>query len=122
MKYRKLDENGDMIFGNNKYDFLLDTNAVAQAIKTKILLLKKEWWEDVRIGTPLFTSMLGSAMIPEQKTAIDLVLRDRILEVPNVESILDFESEFDRNKRKYLMRCKVETSFNKIETIEMLFD
>ncbi len=111
MKYRKLDKDGDMIFGHNKYDFLIDKEAVAQAIKTKILLLRREWWEDVRTGTPMFTDIIGSKIVTNRKDAIDLILRDRILEVPNVETILDFKSEFDTVNRVYSMSCNVETSF-----------
>lgn len=121
MKYRKMDENGEYIFGHGKYDFLLNSEAVAQAIKTKILLLKREWWEDVLIGTPLFNGMLSSRMSNEQKTAIDLILRDRIMEVENVETIIEFKSEFDNVKRAYSMRCKVETSFGDT-TVKMVFE
>ena len=41
MKYRRMDENGDYIFGLNEQGFLKDNEAVAQAILTKIKLLKR---------------------------------------------------------------------------------
>ena len=44
MKYRKLDNNGDYSFGSGFSDFVYDKNAIAQAIKTKILLFYGEWW------------------------------------------------------------------------------
>ena len=53
MKYRKLDENGDYSFGNNSLDFISDADAIAQAIKTKILLFYGEWWENTAIGIPM---------------------------------------------------------------------
>lgn len=115
MKYRKMDENGDYVFGLNEQGFFKDKEAVAQAILTKIKLLKGEWWEDVTEGTPLFESVLGRNLTDDSKTAIDLILKDRILSVENVETILTFDSYIDNKSRTYNMQCEVQTNFN--ETI-----
>ena len=50
MRYRALDDNGDMTFGGNNKNFLKDIKAVIQAIKTRIKLLKGEWWENTETG------------------------------------------------------------------------
>ena len=60
MKYRKLDNNGDYSFGSGFSDFVYDKNAIAQAIKTKILLFYGEWWEQIDDGIPMFQSILGA--------------------------------------------------------------
>ena len=39
MRYRRLDENGDYVFGHGISDFCLDSDAVLQAAKTKLLFL-----------------------------------------------------------------------------------
>lgn len=111
MKYRRLDENYDMCFGHDRYDFIKDSEAVAQAVRTKILLFRREWWEDVKEGTPLFTDIIGSQMVAGKKEAIDLILRDRIFEVPHVETIKNFKSEFNSKTRTYSLYCAIETSF-----------
>lgn len=111
MRYRKLDKNYDMVFGHDKYDFLQDAEAVAQAVRTKILLFRREWWEDVQEGTPMFTDIVGSQMVADKQNAVDLILRDRILEVPHVETIKEFKSKLDSKKRTYSMYCSIETSF-----------
>ena len=54
MKYRKQLANGDYSFGNNIQDFYTGQEAIAQAIKTKILLFYGEWWEDISQGIPMF--------------------------------------------------------------------
>ena len=59
--YRKLDQNGDPIWGNGQGSFVSDIDAVAQAIYTRLRLLFGEWWENLSIGTPLFQSMLGQS-------------------------------------------------------------
>lgn len=119
MKYRKLDENGDYVFGLNEQGFYSDTEAVAQAILTKIKLLSGEWWEDVNEGTPMFQQVLGAKMTENSKNAIDLILRDRILSVPNVETITAFQSKIDARTRKYVMECNVSTSFGEIEGLTL---
>ena len=121
MKYRRMDENGDYIFGLNEQGFLKDNEAVAQAILTKIKLLKGEWWEDVNEGTPLFESILGIGAVQGSKNAIDLIIRDRILSVENVETISYFKSEIDNASRTYMLYCDVETKLGKIENLNINF-
>ncbi len=121
MKYRRMDENGDYIFGLNEQGFLKDNEAVAQAILTKIKLLKGEWWEDVNEGTPLFESILGIGAVQGSKNAIDLIIRDRILSVENVETISYFKSEIDNASCTYMLYCDVETKFGKIENLNINF-
>lgn len=69
-KYRRLDENGDMTFGNNKFDFVKDLEAVRQAIQTRLKLLKGEWWENSEEGLPLFQEILASRNIDKTKRII----------------------------------------------------
>lgn len=83
MRYRKLDENGDMTFGNNKFDFLKDLEAVAQAIQTRLKLLKGEWWENLEEGLPLFQNILASRNIEKAKK----IIRSRIQNTQGVLSV-----------------------------------
>ncbi len=55
MIYRKLDENRDYIFGRGKNAYPEGADAVAQAIKSRLLLLYSEWWEDLEDGLPIFS-------------------------------------------------------------------
>ena len=117
LKYRRLDENGDYIFGHSNYDFLEDIEAVAQAIYTKIKLLQGEWWEDVQSGTPLFQSMLGGKVTNNTKDALDLIIRDRILEVDGVNYLQDFESSIDSVKRTYTFKTTVNTIYGELQEL-----
>lgn len=119
MKYRKMDVNGDYVFGLNEQGFLKDNEAVAQAAVTKIKLLKGEWWEDVSEGTPFFQSILGINATLESKIAIDLIIRDRILQVENVETIVTFKSEIDNVSRSYMLYCELETNFGELIKVEI---
>ena len=91
MKYRRLDENGDYTFGNNEGNFLYDNDAVAQAVKTKILLFYQEWWENISIGIPFFQSIAGKVSNNNLKMTITLLLKDRILEIQEVSSVDNIE-------------------------------
>ncbi|MGG3884362.1 hypothetical protein [Brevibacillus panacihumi] len=105
MRYRPMDGSGDYTMGK---PFLVDAAAVGQAIKTKLLLLKEEWWEQKEDGLPLFQNILGTTNTGDLQ-AIDLLIQERILATPNVNQILNFESNY--NNRTYSFQCKVETSF-----------
>ena len=79
VKYRRL-INGDYSFGRNNGDFLTGIDAVSQAIRTRLLLLKGEWWEDTEQGLPLFQSILGQY----ETQPIDLLVQDTISNTKDV--------------------------------------
>lgn len=112
MRYRKLN-NGDYTFGGNANDFYSGTLAVAQAIKTNLLLLYGEWWEDISKGLPLFQNILGQSGLPENVHAVDLLVREVISNTQGVLSISDFSSSYD--KRTYTVtNCTVQTQYGEV--------
>lgn len=117
MKYRKLVD-GDYSFGNNKNDFVTGTLAVSQAIKTNLLLLYGEWWEDIDKGLPLFLHILGQAGMPQNVQAADLLVRDVISNTPGVTNIKKFTSTYEN--RTYSLTCTVETQYGDA-TVEVTF-
>lgn len=105
MRYRALDENGDMTFGANKNNFLTGIEAVIQAIKTRLKLLKGEWWENTDEGFPLFQEILGSQ--DEQK--VKKLITERIQQTEGVLSVTNIEINF--NARKLNFSCTVSTVY-----------
>jgi hypothetical protein len=96
MKYRKLDENGDYVFGTGS-DFHRDTpEAVAQAVRTRLGLWQGEWFTDVEDGTPYLQSLLGKYTRP----LIDATIRKRILGTQGVTQINAYHSEIDQRHLK----------------------
>lgn len=106
MKYRRLSSTGDYTFGFGNNCFVSDTEAVAQAIKTKLSLLQGDYWEDLTDGLPFFQSIAGS----NDKAAIDALYQARVLETPNVSSISSFESAL--SNRVYTATIGVVTAYN----------
>ena len=111
MIYRMLDSDGDYVFGRGKHAYLEGIDAVAQAIKTRLLLLYAEWWEDREDGLPLWEQILAAPGSQDSLTAVDLVFKERIEGTTGVLSLLGYESDFDRDNRKYTFKAAVETMY-----------
>lgn len=116
MKYRALDQNGDYSFGKSMQNFLTDTNAIAQAIRTNLLLLRGEWWEDTSDGLPLFQGILGQSGTPEHLSAADLLIKERILGTQGVSQIQDFQRSYE-NRKYTVVSCSVLTSTDQTVTV-----
>lgn len=113
MRYRRLDNEGDYTFGAGSADMLLDIEACAQAIKTRLWLLFGEWWEDLTDGLPLFQKVLAQHDINIASEAI----RDRIIKTPHVTSIIYFSADWDNEQRQLAISCVVETDYGQL-TVE----
>lgn len=113
MQYRMLDENGDYSFGRGSQDFHGGTVAVAQAVKTRLLLLQGEWWEDLENGLPLFQNILGASGSPEGLNGIDLLIQERITGTPGVKSLSNYTRSFE--DRTLSLTCNIETIYGDAE-------
>lgn len=108
MRYRKLDENYDMMFGNQQADFYRDTpEAPGQAIMTRLRLLSGEWYIDVTVGVPYQGGVLGK----HTKDTADLVIRDAILNTQGVMAIVSYESSFNGDTREYTVSGTADTVY-----------
>ena len=112
--YRKLTPSGDYTFGHGMADFYKDADAIGQAIKTRLLLLYGEWWEDREGGTPLFEEILRKSMSDSGIKAVDLIIKDRILGVDGVSSIKEYIGEVNRRTRNYSIEAVVETIYGEV--------
>jgi hypothetical protein len=108
MIYRRLDIDFDYVFGGGQNDFLTGVDAVAQAIHTRLLLFTREWWENLNEGLPMWTAILGHR---SSKDIIDGLIRERILDTPNVKSISNLSSIYNSSTRAYTFTCSVDTTF-----------
>lgn len=105
MRYRALTPSGDYSFGRNKEDYIDGINAVAQAIRTKVLLFYGEWWENLGIGIPMFQSIIGQMNPDGLKMSSSLLITQRIQEISEVTSVESVEVE--RKGRSLLFKVKV---------------
>ena len=117
MIYRRLTNYGDYSFGRNMQNFIGQKEAIAQAIKTRLLLFKEEWWEDRNEGLPMFQSILAQPGGEERRNAVDLLVRDRITGTIGITGILEFESSIV--DRRYNADCKALTIDNEVAEVSM---
>lgn len=109
MRYRILDADGDMKFGRGQQDLTYGLYAVAQAVKTRLLLLKNEWWEDIEDGLPLFQQILGQPGTNKNIAIVDSLIKERIIGTIDVTSIESFSSNYDN--RSYSFTTTINTNY-----------
>lgn len=108
MRYRKLDANGDYVFGHQQADFYRDQpEAVAQAVQTRLELFTGEWFLDTTDGTPWRTDVLGKYT----QGAYDSVIKDRILTTEGVQSIESYSSTLNRQTRNLSVTALISTIY-----------
>ena len=109
MKYRKQETyTDDYTFGYGIGNFYGGNKAVAQAIKTKILLFYGEWWENLGLGIPMFQSIIGQTNKNTVNIAAQSLLRKRILEVKEVTSIVELKAEVNGREFYCNIICKTD--------------
>jgi hypothetical protein len=106
MKYRRLDANGDYVFGASGEFYADSPDAVAQAILTRLLLATGEWFLNVDEGTPYSTAVLGYGT---QGTR-DIAIKDRIINTPGVVELVYYLSSVGADRRM-TVSCRVTTLY-----------
>ena len=97
---------GDMTFGNNGSNFLVNTpQCVAQVVLTRLLLWTNQWFLDLDEGTPYSTQILGK----NTQSTYDNAILTRILETPGVVSIEAYSSQLEG--RTLTWNARINTQF-----------
>lgn len=106
MRYRALSAAGDYTFGQGSANFLIAIpEAVAQAVQTRLLLERGEWFLDRDEGTPYKTDILGA----HTQAKYDAAIRARIAATPGVAKIISYASTVAA--RKLVVTAKIDTAF-----------
>lgn len=113
MRYRALDQNGDMVMGGGRA-YITDADAVRQAIATRLRLLIYEWWEDLDDGVPYWQQIIAS----RDKEAAEKIIKNRIQETEHVVSVLFFDADWNNESRTLDIRAGVQTEYGPVE-VEM---
>lgn len=110
MTVRRLDDNGDIITRGQQ--FIGGRGEVVQTIKTRLALFYGEYFRNIKDGTPWYEQILGK--FANLDTA-EAALRARIARTPKVVRLLDFNTDFDIDTRKYTVSTNVLTEYGLIE-------
>jgi hypothetical protein len=111
---RAIDANGEPLQGNGQGNFISDLAAVAQIIRTRLLLLQGEWWENLNAGTPLFQSVLGGGGSDKDAQASALIFTQSILGAPYVLSVSNVTSGFAKVTRAFQFSAQALTLFGTV--------
>lgn len=103
---RKMDENGDYMLGTQG-EMITGLEALAQAIKTRLRVVRGEWWEGDNGALPYFNGIMGQKGV--SKDALDLQVIARIMDTIGVINVFDIVSSFEN--RTYRFKCKVRTVY-----------
>ena len=108
MRYRKLDANGDYVFGQQQNSFWIDApQGVAQAVQTALLLFAGEWFLDLTAGVPWMQNVLG----PRAQGAYDTVIQNAIINVDGVMSLNSYRSTLDPTTRALSVTASITTAY-----------
>lgn len=113
IKFR--DDNHDLEFVNGDLVFIDGVDRVAQQLKIRILFFFEDWKLDLNQGIDYYGEIYGKS---KDKNRIDTILQATILETPDVESILDYNSTFENSTRKLTINTKVKSAVGEV-TVEV---
>lgn len=119
MMYRRLDADFDYTFGNGKGNHLTGRAAVAQAIRTRLLLFQGEWWADLNDGLPLFQSIMGYQ--GANKEAVDRLILQRIAGTQGVTGVKFFSSSYNTGTRGYTFTATADTIYGEVAVSNVPF-
>lgn len=94
-------EDGDLQFTNGTVD------EVAQLICCRLRMFLGEWYLNRLEGVPYFEEVLKKNPNLAQVRALLLSV---VVDTPNVEKVLQFDSTFDASTRSYSVRFKAQAS------------
>jgi hypothetical protein len=106
---RALSPTGEPLMGNQQNNFISDLAAVAQIIRTRLLLFQGEWFLNLNDGLPMFNGILGSSGDPRNLQTIIAIIRQRIQATPYVTNVLDVSASFQN--RQFVFSAEVQTQF-----------
>ena len=108
MRYRREDADGDYTFGRGDNTFLINSpETVAQAVKTRFLLWRGQWFLDTSAGTPYIQSVLGK----QNPDVYNLAIRQHILQTQGVSSIISFDTSVNSTTRRVTFTATIDTIY-----------
>lgn len=111
MRYRKLDENGDYVWGGGLNSFYIDQpEAVAQAVATRLRLQTGDWFLDTSDGIDWNTRVLGKYT----ESTRDPVIQQRVVGTTGFLNYTDYSSNLD-SSRGFFVNMTVDTIYGQIQ-------
>lgn len=111
MRVRKVDENGDYVFGRGARNFHVDVpDAPGLVARARLGLWLGQWFLNTADGTPYRERVLGR----HTETTRDLVLRARMLGTEGVTGIEAYSAALNRETRKLTVSATLATAYGPV--------
>ena len=110
---RRHGPDGTPQYGNGALNYLYDNDAIAQIISDTLALELGSWWENLNLGVPILTKIIGSAPIA---STITMVIKQAVLGLPYVTSVNNVTVSFDRSTRQVTYDAAVYTAFGVVQS------
>jgi len=115
----KLGNDHDIVFDGNDFSVTKTKDeTLQQRLKVKLLTFLEEWYLDRGLGVPWFQRIFQKGT---SKETVDIILKRKIAEEPEVISIQEFSSTLDNRNRTYRLSFVVKSESSK-ESIPIEFD
>lgn len=92
-----LNTDHDMYVANGQIARVTKSEAILQAIKTRLLTVQEEWFMDLSAGLPWYTKMMGK---PANLYKIRSYLSGEITGTQGVDTLLSLELGYNNTDRK----------------------
>lgn len=114
---KALDSNNDLIIDNGQFKTVSDGAQVVQSVKVRLQFYLEEWFLDIQAGTPYFQEILKK---PANLANIESIFKTRILNTPDVLSLIEFTMDYDGGSiRKLTVTFSAQTTFGIIDVNEV---
>lgn len=108
MIMRRVDINGDFVFGHGQSDYFSGNDAVALLAEDRLLLWLGEWFLDVASGID-WPSILGSK--PPALNEAEIAVTESVRAIAEVTAITDYAMAFDHTTFTVDMFVEVSTIY-----------
>lgn len=113
---RRLSPTWDMTFGNGLSNYARDAEATAQAVKTRLQLLREEWFLDTSAGVPYLQEICTK---PANLPLAQSLIKQTILDTEGVREIVSFDLSVSTETRRMSVYTQVRTIYDDISTIKV---
>lgn len=113
MKYRPVDQNGDLMPCGTKQAVSVDADAVLEAVKSRLHLFRGEWWENDSIGFAVPDLLIETVRISHDTNMLSGYITAYIAQTPGVASVDHVDTSIEGHKMTYA--CSVTTIYDPTE-------
>lgn len=90
MRVRRVDQHHDWTFGQGHSNYAIESEAIAQNVKTRLWSFTQDWFLDLEHGLP----WLDQAGKRVNRVELDIKLKRYVLETEGVAYIKDYQADF----------------------------